>query len=296
MCLQLSSVAFTDSYEYDAFGNKINSTGSTPNNYLYRGEQYDSDLGFYYLHDRYYNPLTGRFLSMDPLASQNQKRYEYADADPVNELDPTGDEAIIEFALLQFYPGRLDIHFPTWCEAVQGTPFARYFPSCNPRHAPGGPAAPGAPGAPPHTPHHKKSPPCQKCFDTVAFAATLDRNALPKSTGNCAKFVRWALEAGGIDTAGRPNYAGYYGPFLESVGFVPVGASDPGLGYSHEQGDVTVFEPAPAHQIGHVEGYDGGNNLSGWVSDWAQRNWIPYSHPGTAGHPTIYRSKCPCQQ
>jgi RHS repeat-associated protein len=153
----MTAGAATDTYNYDAFGNKINSTGSTPNNYLYRGEQYDSDLGFYYLHARYYNPLTGRFLSMDPLASQNQKRYEYADADPVNELDPTGDEAIIEFALLQFYPGRLDIHFPTWCEAVQGTPFARYFPSCNRRHAPGGPAAPRASGAPPHTPHHKKS-------------------------------------------------------------------------------------------------------------------------------------------
>jgi RHS repeat-associated protein len=51
---------------YDAFGNKINSTGSTPNVYLYRGEQYHSDLGLYYLRARYYNPATGRFLSRDP--------------------------------------------------------------------------------------------------------------------------------------------------------------------------------------------------------------------------------------
>ena len=35
----------TDTYEYDAFGNLVNSTGTTPNNYLYRGEQYDPDLG-----------------------------------------------------------------------------------------------------------------------------------------------------------------------------------------------------------------------------------------------------------
>ena len=35
-------------------------------NYLYRGEQYDSDLGLYYLRARYYNPQTGRFLSRDP--------------------------------------------------------------------------------------------------------------------------------------------------------------------------------------------------------------------------------------
>ena len=27
------------SYDYDAFGNKINSTGSTPNKFMYRGEE-----------------------------------------------------------------------------------------------------------------------------------------------------------------------------------------------------------------------------------------------------------------
>jgi YD repeat-containing protein len=53
----------TDTYEFDAFGNKIISTGTTANNYLYDGEQYDPDLGLYNLRARYYNPQTGRFLS-----------------------------------------------------------------------------------------------------------------------------------------------------------------------------------------------------------------------------------------
>ncbi len=75
MCLQLSSVAFTDSYEYDAFGNKVASTGTTPNNYLYRGEQYDPDLNLYYLRARYYNQFAGRFLNVDPLASAGERRY-----------------------------------------------------------------------------------------------------------------------------------------------------------------------------------------------------------------------------
>ena len=36
----------TDSYDYDAFGNLLNPASSgTPNNYLYRGEQWDADLG-----------------------------------------------------------------------------------------------------------------------------------------------------------------------------------------------------------------------------------------------------------
>jgi hypothetical protein len=40
---QLTNVSgtVTDTYEYDAFGNKFTVSGSTPNNYLYRGEQFD---------------------------------------------------------------------------------------------------------------------------------------------------------------------------------------------------------------------------------------------------------------
>ena len=39
-----SAGAVTDTYEYDAFGNSFTKSGTTPNNYLYRGEQFDSDL------------------------------------------------------------------------------------------------------------------------------------------------------------------------------------------------------------------------------------------------------------
>jgi RHS repeat-associated protein len=92
-----SAGAVTDTYEYDAFGNALNKTGSTPNNYLYRGEQYDPDLGLYYLRARYYNPATGRFMSRDPLDGQAKDpaslhKYLYAGGDPINLLDPTGRE------------------------------------------------------------------------------------------------------------------------------------------------------------------------------------------------------------
>jgi len=85
----------TDSYEYDAFGNSFTKQGTTPNNYLYRGEQYDSDLGLYYLRARYYNPATGRFLSRDPLDGKAKvpatlHKYLYAGGDPFNKIDPTG--------------------------------------------------------------------------------------------------------------------------------------------------------------------------------------------------------------
>ena len=43
--LTSSTGAVTDTYDYDAFGNLVNSTGSTPNNYLFAGEQFDPALG-----------------------------------------------------------------------------------------------------------------------------------------------------------------------------------------------------------------------------------------------------------
>jgi RHS repeat-associated protein len=94
---QLTNVSgtVTDTYEYDAFGNEISSTGTTPNNYLYRGEQWDPDLGLYYLRARYYDPMTDRFLSRDPgvgdvTTPATLHKYLYADGDPVNGADPTG--------------------------------------------------------------------------------------------------------------------------------------------------------------------------------------------------------------
>lgn len=87
--------AVTDTYEYDAYGNSFTKSGTTPNNYLYRGEQYDQDLGLYYLRARYYNPASGRFLSRDPDDGYidipaTLHKYLYVGGDPVNWIDPTG--------------------------------------------------------------------------------------------------------------------------------------------------------------------------------------------------------------
>jgi RHS repeat-associated protein len=87
--------AVTDTYDYDAFGNLIHSTGTTPNSYLFAGEQFDPDLHLYYSRARYLNTSTGRFWTMDtnegaaadPLYLH---KYLYAEQDPVDGLDPSG--------------------------------------------------------------------------------------------------------------------------------------------------------------------------------------------------------------
>jgi len=94
-----TSGAVTDTYLYDAYGTLLTSTGSTPNDYLYCGEQFDPDLGMYYLRARFYQPQTGRFWTMDswegtqtdPLSLH---KYLYAADDPVNMVDPSGQSAI----------------------------------------------------------------------------------------------------------------------------------------------------------------------------------------------------------
>jgi RHS repeat-associated protein len=72
---------------------------------FYRGEQYDSDLGLYYLRARYYNPSTGRFLSRDPedgneFDPKTLHKYLYAGGDPVNGIDPRGRADLVDYAIV----------------------------------------------------------------------------------------------------------------------------------------------------------------------------------------------------
>jgi len=76
-----ANVTVTDTYEYDAFGNAVNKTGATPNNYLSR------------------DPEDGK-----PWDPKTLHKYLYAGGDPVNAIDPTGrgeEEYVIDLNEVQ---------------------------------------------------------------------------------------------------------------------------------------------------------------------------------------------------
>ncbi len=104
--LTSSSETITDTYSYEAFGVLVGSTGSTPNHYRFTGEQFDPNVGFYYLRARYYNPSVGRFLTEDPwhgniFDPQSLHKYTYVHLDPINKTDPSGLFSLAELKITQ---------------------------------------------------------------------------------------------------------------------------------------------------------------------------------------------------
>ncbi|HSV61749.1 MAG TPA: RHS repeat-associated core domain-containing protein [Chthoniobacterales bacterium] len=92
----------TDTYTYDAFGQLIQSFGTTPNDYRYSGEQLDPNLGLYYLRARYLSAANGRFWTMDSYEGKaadplSLHKYLYCAADPLNNHDPSGYVIVSNF-------------------------------------------------------------------------------------------------------------------------------------------------------------------------------------------------------
>jgi len=86
-----------ESFTYDAFGILTGSSGTAPDGcyYRYTGEQWDADLGMYYLRARYYKPELGRFWTMDSYEGNGSDplslhKYLYCHGDSINGIDPTG--------------------------------------------------------------------------------------------------------------------------------------------------------------------------------------------------------------
>jgi RHS repeat-associated protein len=80
---------------FDAFGVSVAKSGTLNTAIGYRGERFDATLGQYYLRARYYDPRSGRFAGVDPIAGTYGDplqilRYGYVGANPLNAIDPSG--------------------------------------------------------------------------------------------------------------------------------------------------------------------------------------------------------------
>jgi RHS repeat-associated protein len=89
------SQAVLNSYTYNAFGDAKAINETSPNDFLYTGEQYDDETGLIYLRKRYYDIETGRFLTKDPFPGfvaqpQTVNPYPYTQNNAVNMTDPNG--------------------------------------------------------------------------------------------------------------------------------------------------------------------------------------------------------------
>jgi hypothetical protein len=112
-------------------------------------------------------------------------------------------------------------------------------------------------------------------YSTSTTVNWLNNNAhstWKEAQGQCALYVRQALEAGGINTDNHPVAARLYGPYLESWGFSAVNTTN------FQSGDLAVIQGYPGGSsdsngipYGHIQMYNG----SVWISDFRQNGFWP---------------------
>jgi RHS repeat-associated protein len=94
-----SGGSLTASTSYDAWGNPETDGGLTSYSPIGFAGGYTDPTGLLYFINRYYEPTTGQFISVDPDVAETGKPYEYTGDDPVNAIDPNGlDCGLFSFA------------------------------------------------------------------------------------------------------------------------------------------------------------------------------------------------------
>ena len=116
-------------------------------------------------------------------------------------------------------------------------------------------------------------------FNIAAACNWLHKNAGAGAKHVCAKYVRMALEAGGINTSTRPTWAWKYINWLPTVGFKMIGKISRSSGFSPEPGDIAVYQQGNNPSVpGHICMWTGAE----WASDFKQKSAFVYSSTNEA--------------
>ncbi len=97
---------------YRPYGDRLNNQAASTNNKLwFAGKPYDTATGLSYMGARYYDPLIGRFMGVDPKGVDPENiysfnRYAYANNNPYKYVDPDGHSPI-DVAFLVYDLGKL---------------------------------------------------------------------------------------------------------------------------------------------------------------------------------------------
>lgn len=116
-------------------------------------------------------------------------------------------------------------------------------------------------------------------FNVKAAIEALNNNAHESSIHQCAKYVRMAMEAGGLPTGTRPSWAWKYKDWLPTIGFKMIAETSTDAEAASVKpvaGDICCMYKPGANEShpGHICMYDG----TQWISDFKQRRANVYSH------------------
>ena len=118
-----------------------------------------------------------------------------------------------------------------------------------------------------------------KGWNIQAACQWLHSHAQIKSSGWCARYVRQAIEAGGLSTDGRPGWAWKYIYYLPKIGFKHIATISRTQSFTPQPGDIAVYQKGTNPNVpGHICMWTGME----WASDFRQRNMFVYQATNTA--------------